>query len=66
MNSELIRYRVRTNPYLCLSPEEALSAGVPTGEQRVEKIHLRENPRLGFVEYAVVQKASLEELKKGQ
>lgn len=64
MDQETIRYRVRTKPYLCLSPEEAVATGITVGEQTVEEVHLVENPGFGYQEYAVVRDAGLEALKK--
>ena len=64
MGEEIIRYRVRTKSYLCLSPEEALTTGITTGEQTIEEVILVKNPSFGYSEYAVIRNMSDEQLKK--
>ncbi|RKY29664.1 MAG: hypothetical protein DRP67_06200 [Candidatus Omnitrophota bacterium] len=61
---EIIRYRIRTKPYLCLSPAEAINTGITIGEQTVEMVILVKNPGPGYPEYGVIRNMSEEELKK--
>ena len=64
MAEEIIRYRVRTKPYLCLSPAEAFNTGITIGEQTIEEVILVKNPGLGYSEYAAIRNMSEEQLKK--
>jgi len=64
MAEEIKRYRVRPNAYLCLTPEEALSTGITTGEQIVEELTLVRKPGFGYPEYAAARKESEGVLKK--
>lgn len=63
MGSETKRYRVRPKTYLCLSPEEALHAGISVGEETLEELALVQTSGFGYPMYAAV--SSLPEQKLG-
>ncbi|MCM8805539.1 MAG: hypothetical protein NC825_02250 [Candidatus Omnitrophica bacterium] len=49
------RYRIRTRPFLCIDPVEAVETGVTVGEETIEELLLIPNPGLGiYTMYAVV------------
>ncbi|MFA5645611.1 MAG: hypothetical protein WDA18_04560 [Candidatus Ratteibacteria bacterium] len=54
MDRQAQRYRIRGRPYLCLNATEALSTGISTREETLEKLILNSNSGSGFFEYAVV------------
>ena len=64
MEREIKRYRIRPKVYLCLSPEEALSTGISTGEQIVEEIDLVLNPGIGYFMYAAIRNLDETQIKK--
>lgn len=64
MEREIKRYRVRPKVYLCLSPEEAISTGISTGEQIVEEIDLILNPGIGYFMYAAIRNLDEIQIKK--
>ena len=64
MEREIKRYRIRPKVYLCLSPEEALSTGISTGEQIVEEIDLVLNPGIGYFMYAAIRNLDETQIRK--
>ncbi|MCX7705611.1 MAG: hypothetical protein N2115_05055 [bacterium] len=59
------RYRIRTRPYLCLTPAEAAGTGVTVSEETVEELTLVMHPGLGIYEmYAVIRDTPEEEMKR--
>jgi len=64
MEREIKRYRIRPKPYLCVSPEEALSTGISTGEQIVEEIDLVLNPGIGYFMYAAIRNLDETQIRK--
>ena len=64
MERETKRYRIRPKDYLCLTPEEALTTGISTGEQIVEEVFLVREFTLSAYMYAAIRNLSEEELKK--
>jgi hypothetical protein len=64
MEKEVKRYRVRPKDYLCLTPEEALTTGITTGEQIVEEILLAREFTFTSYMYAAIRNLPEEELKK--
>jgi len=64
MGKEVKRYRIRPKNYLCLSPEEALSTGISTGEQIIEEIKLVRDPGFGYTMYASIRELSESEVMK--
>jgi len=61
---EIKRYRIKPKNYLCLSPEEALSTGISTGEQIIEEIKLVRDPGFGYTMYASIRELSESEVMK--
>ncbi len=61
---EIVRYRIRNKFYLCLTPEEAITTGVTTGEQVVERVVLKRNPGWGCKEFAVIRTEPLQQLSQ--
>jgi hypothetical protein len=64
MEKEIKRYRIRPKTYLCLTPEEALTTGISTGEQIVEEIILIKEFTFTAEMYGVIRNLPEEELKK--
>jgi len=64
MERETKRYRIRPKDYLCLTPEEALTTGISTGEQIVEEVFLVREFTLSAYMYAAIRNLPEEELKK--
>jgi len=61
----ITRYRRRTRPFLYLSIEEVLEAGITTAEETIEELTLIPNPGLGiFMMFAAIINKSSEEIKK--
>lgn len=59
------RYRIRTRPYLCLTPAEATGTGVTASEETVEELILIVDPGLGFYQlFAAIRTTPEEEIKK--
>lgn len=64
MEKEIKRYRIRPKDYLCLTPEEAVTTGISTGEQIVEEILLSREFTLTALMYAAIRNMPEEELRK--
>lgn len=64
MEREVKRYRIRPKTYLCLTPEEALTTGISTGEQIIEEILLTKEFTLSAIMYGVIRNMPEEEIKK--
>ncbi|MGC8977124.1 MAG: hypothetical protein ACP5OB_05820 [Candidatus Ratteibacteria bacterium] len=64
MEKEVKRYRIRPKEYLCLTPEEAITTGITTGEQIIEEISLAREISLTAYMYAAIRNLPEEELKK--
>ncbi|MCS7180237.1 MAG: hypothetical protein NZ891_02670 [bacterium] len=64
MEKEVRRYRIRPKTYLCLTPEEALTTGISTGEQIVEEILLSREFSISAIMYAAIRNLPDEEIKK--
>ena len=64
MEKEEKRYRIRPKRYLCLSPEEAVSTGISTGEQIIEEIKLVRDPGFGYMMYASIRELPESEVMK--
>jgi len=64
MGKEEKRYRIRPYRHLCLSPEEAVSTGITTGEQTIEEIKLIRDPGFGYRMYASIRELPESEVMK--
>ncbi|HOK55818.1 MAG TPA: hypothetical protein PKV21_06895 [bacterium] len=64
MEKEIKRYRIRPKTYLCLTPEEAITTGISTGEQIIEELILVREFTLSAYMYGVTRNLPEEELKK--
>lgn len=64
MVKEVKRYRIRPKIYLCLTPEEAITTGISTGEQIVEEILLSREFTLSAIMYGAIRNLPEEEIKK--
>lgn len=64
MEKEIKRYRIRPKTYLCLTPEEALTTGISTGEQIVEEVLLSREFTLSAIMYGAIRNLPEEEIKK--
>ncbi len=59
------RFRIRTRPWLCVSPEEAAGTGITVAEETIEELTLIPNPGLGiFMMFAAVLNKPDDEIKK--
>lgn len=59
------RYRIRTRPYLCLTPAEAAGTGVTVSEETIEELLLIPNPGIGVHHlYAVIRDVPENEIKE--
>jgi len=61
------RYRIRTKPYLCLTPEEAVTTGITVSEQTIEELSLvplTQGFGFGYHEYAAVRTDPEKELRR--
>ncbi|MCM8804431.1 MAG: hypothetical protein NC833_04165 [Candidatus Omnitrophica bacterium] len=64
MEKEVKRYRIRPKEYLCLTPEEAITTGISTGEQIIEEVLLVKEFSLTAYMYGAIRNLPEEELKK--
>ncbi|HPP67093.1 MAG TPA: hypothetical protein PKX05_04165 [bacterium] len=64
MEDIIKRYRARIRPFLCISPEEVLQAGIVSGEETIEELILIPHPKFGtYMMFAAIVNKPIDEIQ---